>query len=119
MSGYRVSMGRSADQLKVDDSVAEICGYRDVFAKTGSKKKPGLCYQRRPDSKRKPYFLLAHLRSFSVRCFLRRRVDLGVTSSSSSSSIYSSACSRVTFIGATRPMTSSLPEARRLSSLWP
>src|SRR5690606_6098071 len=64
-------------------------------------------------------FLLARLRWFSSRIFLRRRIDLGVTSTSSSSSMNSSACSRVNLIGGTRAMTSSLPDARMLSSFLP
>src|SRR5690606_22572103 len=63
--------------------------------------------------------LVACLRWFSSRIFLRRRIDLGVTSTSSSSAMNSSACSRVNLIGGTRAMTSSLPDARMLSSFLP
>src|SRR5690606_31301175 len=87
---------------------------------TGARKTGGSVYRLTTISRPlRDYFLLARLRSFSVRSFLRRRIDLGVTSTSSSSSINSSACSRVNLMGGTRPITSSLPEARMLSSFLP
>src|SRR5690606_7350823 len=62
---------------------------------------------------------LARLRSTSVRIFLRSRIAFGVTSTSSSSSMNSSACSSDSLIGGTRPSSSSLPEARKLVSCLP
>src|SRR5690606_35768547 len=58
----------------------------------------------------------ARLRSTSVRSFLRRRICFGVTSTSSSSSMNSSACSSENLIAGTRPSSSSLPAARKLVS---
>src|SRR5690606_30961536 len=59
---------------------------------------------------------LARLRSVSLRCFLRRRISFGVTSTSSSSSMKSRACSSVYLIAGVSLMASSLPEARMLVS---
>ena len=64
-------------------------------------------------------YLGARLRAFSVRCFLRRRILTGVTSTSSSSSINSNACSSVCLIGGTSVSASSVPEARTLVSCLP
>src|SRR5690606_17531382 len=58
----------------------------------------------------------ARLRSLSVSSFLRRRISFGVTSTSSSSSMKSSACSRVNFSAGVSLIASSLPEARMLVS---
>src|SRR4249919_1475463 len=58
----------------------------------------------------------ARLRSLSVRNFLRRRISFGVTSTSSSSSMKSSACSREYLIAGVSLIASSLPEARMLVS---
>ena len=63
-------------------------------------------------------YLGALLRAFSVRCFLRRRILTGVTSTSSSSSINSNACSSVCLIGGTSVSASSVPEARTLVSCF-
>src|SRR5690606_13723780 len=58
----------------------------------------------------------ARLRSVSVRNFLRRRISVGVTSTSSSSSMKSSACSGVDLMAGLSWIASSLPEARMLVS---
>src|SRR3546814_12779358 len=56
----------------------------------------------------------ARLRSVSVRNFLRSRISFGVTSTSSSSSMKSSAGSRVYLIAGVSLTASSLPYARTL-----
>jgi rhodanese-related sulfurtransferase len=56
------------------------------------------------------------LRSCSLSSFLRRRMLSGVTSTSSSSSMNSSACSSVCFTGGVRINASSVPAARMLVS---
>src|SRR5262249_28992781 len=61
---------------------------------------------------------LARLRSFSSRRILRMRSDLGVTSTSSSSSMYSRhSSSERTFLGATTSLRSE-PEARMFESFF-
>src|SRR3990172_8035885 len=57
--------------------------------------------------------------SCSSSCFLRRRMDFGVTSTSSSSSMNSRACSSDIRIGGVSRMFSSLPAARMLVSCFP
>src|SRR5690606_3537585 len=59
---------------------------------------------------------LARLRSLSVSSFLRRRISLGVISTSSSSSMKSSACSSENLVAGVSWIASSLPEARMLVS---
>src|SRR6266567_853345 len=51
--------------------------------------------------------------------FFRNLIDFGVTSTSSSSSMNSSACSRVRLRGGVSLMASSVPEARTLVSFFP
>src|SRR5262245_41747456 len=58
----------------------------------------------------------ARRRSCSLRKRLRRRIDLGVISTSSSSPMNSTAYSSVSAIGGVRSIASSLPEARILVS---
>src|SRR5262249_18373567 len=58
-------------------------------------------------------------RSASFRSFLRSRTLAGVTSTSSSSSMNSSACSSENLIGGVRMMFSSEPAARMLVSCLP
>src|SRR5690554_3327717 len=61
----------------------------------------------------------ARLRSFSVRSFLRTRIDSGVTSTNSSLSINSSARSSDILIGGLNTCASSVPDARTLVSCLP
>ena len=61
-------------------------------------------------------FLFARLRSVSSRITLRIRIDLGVTSTYSSSLMYSNASSKENCTGGIRRAFSSEPEARILVS---
>src|SRR5699024_12077440 len=58
--------------------------------------------------------MLSRFRSLESSCFLRIRRDFGVTSSSSSLSIKSSACSRDRIFGGVRRSASSAEEERVL-----
>src|SRR6476661_5062987 len=62
---------------------------------------------------------LAFLRSCSFRKRLRRRIDLGVISTSSSSAMNSTAYSSDIWIGGTRRTASSVPDERTLVSCLP
>src|SRR5688500_5632271 len=64
-----------------------------------------------------PYFSDRFL-AFSCRIFFRRRMFSGVTSTSSSSAMYSRACSSVIGLMGVRTMASSVPEARMLVSFF-
>src|SRR3989344_7994004 len=65
-----------------------------------------------------PYFLPL-FRSTSVRNFFRRRILSGVTSTSSSSPTYSSACSNVIGFTGVSEIASSFPDARMLLNFFP
>lgn len=58
----------------------------------------------------------ARFRSLAERNFLRRRIESGVTSMSSSGPMYSMAKSRVISFGGVRIIASSFPEERMLVS---
>src|SRR6185369_6497613 len=88
--------------LVIDEGVVEIDqDSADAHAATGSASRE------------------ARLRSCSFRKRLRSRIVFGVTSTSSSSAMNSTALSSVSWIGGTRRTASSVPDARTLVNCLP
>ena len=66
-----------------------------------------------------PFSLNALMRSISVKFFFLNLIDLGVTSTSSSSSINSNDCSKDKITGGTNTIASSVPEALTFVNFFP
>src|SRR5205823_11859617 len=99
-SGTGIRQQRAVDKQMINHK--NPLGYRCVYTSTTSLGFP----------------LPAFLRAFSVSNALRNRIDCGVASTSSSSSMYSSACSRVILRGGLRMMFSSRLVVRMLVSCF-